>query len=100
MSKSTFASMVGRRTATKAFSAAVTAIALLAMAAPVMAYPAKIKNACRSDYNRFCPRLGEDSAALKACMRSAGGNISVKCRNALADGGYIPRKYHSSQLGH
>ena len=96
MSKPTFAPRVGRRT----FSAAVTIVASLATAWPVMAYPAKIKNACRGDYYRFCPKYGEDSPELKACMRSAGGNISVKCRDALADGGFIPRKYHSSKLGH
>ena len=87
------------RTAAKALSATVTIIALLATTTTVMAYPAKIKNACRGDYYRFCPKYGEDSPQLKACMRSAGGNISVRCRDALANGGYIPRKYHSSQLG-
>lgn len=65
----------------------------------VSAYSQRIKNACRGDYYRFCPGYGEDSPQLKACMRSAGGNISVRCRDALADGGYIPRKYHSSKLG-
>jgi hypothetical protein len=65
---------------------------------PAAAYSAKIKNACKADYHRFCPGYGEDSPQLKACMRSAGGNISVRCRDALADGGYIPRKYHSSNV--
>ena len=78
----------------------VTTIALMAMAAPALAYSAKVKNACRGDYYRFCPKYDEDSPQLKACMRSAGGNISRRCRDALADGGFIPRKYHSSVLGH
>lgn len=77
---------------------AATVLAIAAFAAPAAAYSQKIKNACKSDYLRFCPKYGEDSPQLKACMRSAGGNISARCRDALADGGYIPRKYHSSNL--
>jgi hypothetical protein len=80
-------------------AAAASVAALVVGSVAASAYPTKIKNACRTDYHRFCPGYGEDDPKLKACMRSAGGNISVKCRNALADGGYIPRKYHSSQLG-
>lgn len=75
--------------------AAAVALTFAAVATPAIAYPQKIKNACKSDYFRFCPKYGEDSPQLKACMRSAGGNISPRCRDALADGGYIPRKYHS-----
>jgi len=81
-----------------AIVAGLTIAALLAGTAGASAYSAKIKNACRSDYYRFCPGYDEDSPQLKACMRSAGGNISMRCRDALADGGYIPRKYHSSNL--
>lgn len=99
MSKSTIGPSCGCRMAKGALSVVVPIAALLAMNCAAHAYPAKVKNACRGDYYRFCPKYHEDSAELKACMRSAGGNISRKCRDALADGGFIARKYHSSILG-
>ncbi len=37
-----------------------------------------------------------ESPQLRACMRSAGANISRRCLDTLADAGEIPRKYHSS----
>lgn len=100
MSKLSFHSENGRRIATGALSAGVMMAVLLAAAGGAGAYTARVKSACRGDYYRFCPKMHEDSQQLKSCMRAAGGNISVGCRNALADGGYIDRKYHSSRLGH
>lgn len=61
------------------------------------AYSSRVKSACRSDFYRFCPSYKLDSPQLRSCMRSAGGNISQRCLDALADAGEIPRKYHSSQ---
>ncbi|MGQ0671889.1 MAG: hypothetical protein ACT4N2_03285 [Hyphomicrobium sp.] len=87
------------RIAPAARVAAASLAALLTLSVTAEAYTARVKSACRSDYYRFCPKYGEDSPQLKSCMRSAGANISRKCRDALADGGYIARKYHSSQLG-
>ena len=99
MQQSSLETKGASRIAKSALSAAITIAGLLAMTASAGAYTARVKSACKSDYYRFCPKYGEDSPQLKACMRSAGGNISVRCRDALADGGYIPRKYHSSNLG-
>jgi len=61
------------------------------------AYSSRVKSSCRSDFYRFCPSYKLDSPQLRSCMRSAGGNISQRCLDALADAGEIPRKYHSSQ---
>jgi hypothetical protein len=73
--------------------------ALGAASSVALAYPAKVRAACKSDYKEHCPKYGEDSPQLKACMRAAGGAISCRCRNALADTGYIARKYHCGQTG-
>lgn len=84
-------------------SALLSGLAVLAAlglgASLAVAYPAKVKSACKSDYKQFCPQYGEDSSQLKSCMRAAGGKISCRCRNALADTGYIARKYHCGKPG-
>lgn len=59
------------------------------------AFSARVKSACKSDFYKFCPSYKVDSPQLRACMRSAGGNLSRRCVDALADAGEIPRKYHS-----
>lgn len=71
--------------------------AALAAAGSAHAYSGKAKSACKSDFYKFCPSYKVDTPQLRACMRSAGGNISSRCLDALADAGEIPRKYHSSQ---
>lgn len=79
----------------------VTALAVgcaaLAAAGTAQAYSGKVKSACKSDFYKFCPSYKLDTPQLRACMRSAGGNISSRCLDALADAGEIARKYHSSQ---
>jgi hypothetical protein len=60
------------------------------------AHSAAVKAACKTDYYKFCPNYKLDTAQIKACMRSAGGNLSQRCIDALADAGEISRKYHSS----
>lgn len=67
----------------------------LAAAGDATAYSSRVKSACRGDFNKLCPSYKLDSPQLRACMRSAGGGISSRCRDALADSGEIPRKYHS-----
>ena len=68
-----------------------------AAAGAANAYSGRVKSACKSDFYKFCPSYKLESPQLRACMRSAGGNISSRCLDALADAGEIPRKYHSSQ---
>jgi hypothetical protein len=69
----------------------------LMVAGAANAYSGRVKSACKSDFYKFCPSYKLDSPQLRSCMRSAGGNISSRCLDALADAGDIPRKYHSSQ---
>ncbi len=59
------------------------------------AYSRRVKSACKGDFYRFCPSYKIGSSKLRSCMRSAGGNISRRCVDALANAGEVPRKYHS-----
>jgi hypothetical protein len=68
----------------------------LIAAGDASAYSSRVKSACKSDFYRFCPSYKLESPQLRACMRSAGANISRRCLDTLADAGEIPRKYHSS----
>jgi hypothetical protein len=68
----------------------------LTAAGDASAYSSRVKSACKSDFYRFCPSYKPESPQLRACMRSAGANISRRCLDTLADAGEIPRKYHSS----
>lgn len=70
-------------------------VSAVALAGSAGAYSARVKTACKSDFYRFCPAYKVGTPQLKACMRSAGGNVSRRCVDALADSGDIPRKYHS-----
>jgi hypothetical protein len=74
---------------------ATVVAAVSVTASGASAYSKRVKSACKSDFYRFCPAYGDNSPQLKACMRSAGGNISRRCIDALADSGEIPKKYHS-----
>ena len=67
----------------------------LVAAGDATAYSARVKSACKTDFYKFCPSYKRDSPQLRECMRSAGGNISSRCINALADAGEISRKYRS-----
>lgn len=75
--------------------AATAGIAVLAMTGGAMAYSAKVTSACRSDFKRFCPSYKAGTSEMRACMKSAGGNLSTRCIDALADAGEISMKYHS-----
>jgi hypothetical protein len=59
------------------------------------AHSARVTAACKGDFYKFCPSYKPDTPELRACMRAAGGNISTRCIDALADSGEIARKYHS-----
>lgn len=82
---------------TKIVAAIALGVAALAAASAANAYSGKVKSACKSDFYKFCPAYKIDTPQLRSCMRGAGGNISSRCLDALADAGEIPRKYHSSQ---
>lgn len=74
------------------FAFAATA-ALLASGAPASAHSKRVQNACKTDYHRFCPGYKVESNALRECMKSAGYNVSLGCRRALAADGEIPAKW-------
>ncbi|MGE0023674.1 MAG: hypothetical protein AB7S70_08605 [Hyphomicrobium sp.] len=82
---------------TRLMAALMAGMAALAAASAAHAYSGRVKSACKRDFYKFCPAYKVGSPELRACMRSAGGNISSRCLDALADAGDIPRKYHSSQ---
>jgi hypothetical protein len=67
----------------------------LVAAGDATAYTARVRSACKTDFYKFCPSYKPDSPQLRECMRSAGGNISNRCLDALADSGEISRKYRS-----
>ena len=80
---------------TRRFAIALAAALTVTAAGQASAYSARVKSACKSDFYRFCPSYKVGSTKLRSCMRSAGGNISRRCVDALANAGEIPRKYHS-----
>jgi hypothetical protein len=84
---------------TKIVAALAIGFGALAVTGAASAYTGRVKSACKADFYKFCPAYKPDSPQLRSCMRSAGGNISSRCLDALANAGDIPRKYHSSQRG-
>lgn len=80
----------------KAFSYLATGlVAIFFVTTQAAAYSSSVKRACKSDFYRFCPSYKVGSTKLRNCMRSAGGNLSRRCVDALANAGEISRKYHS-----
>jgi len=74
---------------------AALAASLALLSAEAGAYSKKVENACRGDYDRFCPAYKVGSPALRDCITLAGkrGSLSPTCFNALVDAGLVPRKY-------
>lgn len=54
-------------------------------------YSARVRRACKGDYNRFCPGYSLYGSELRRCMQSAGKAISKSCVRALVDAGEVPR---------
>ncbi len=73
----------------------LVSLAALVGADHANAYSRRVKTACKTDFYRFCPSYKIGSSKLRTCMRSAGGNISRRCIDALANAGEISRKHHS-----
>lgn len=73
--------------------AALFGLGLTAFDGSAFAHSKRVQNACRTDYHKFCPGYKVGSASLRECMQSAGMNISLGCRRALAAEGEIPAKY-------
>ena len=99
MSKSFVARSGASSRAKPKWAAALAGAALCSgalVSAAYAAHTAVVKAACKTDYYKFCPAYKVDTPQMRACMRSAGGNLSQRCIDALADAGEISRKYHSS----
>lgn len=78
--------------AAAAGSGALAVIGALGLSAgEASAHSQRVQNACRGDYNRFCPGYPVPSSALRQCMRSAGKALSKRCLDALVDEGEVPR---------
>ncbi len=54
-------------------------------------YSARVRRACKVDYNRFCPGYSLYGTEIRRCMQSAGKRISKRCIRALVDAGEVPR---------
>lgn len=53
---------------------------------------AKVRDACRDDYLRFCPSYEPESPKGRQCMRQMGRRLSKQCIDALANAGQIRRR--------
>lgn len=70
---------------------AITGIAPAFAAKDSGPFSSRVRNACKGDYNRFCPGYNLYSHELRRCMQSAGKRISKGCVRALVDAGEVPR---------
>lgn len=55
--------------------------------AQARSYPEYVKSACKQDFRKFCRPYGEESAALRQCMRRAAEDLSRRCQDALERSG-------------
>ncbi len=67
-------------------TAALMSVAIAAAPADAR-YPQFVKNACKSDFKKFCRSYDEESAALRQCMRRSAERLSRKCQDALERSG-------------
>ena len=52
----------------------------------------RVRDACSSDYFRFCSQYKPESTQTRACMRANGRSLSSGCISALVDAGIIDRR--------
>lgn len=72
--------------------AAIAFASAMTVAAPAVAYTAKVENACRADYFQNCPGYPLGSASLRLCMESKSKQISRGCADALVKAGLVDRR--------
>jgi predicted deacylase len=58
---------------------------------PASAVSQRVQNACKKDYNRFCPGYALETPQLRACMQQVGKRLSPRCVDALVDAGEMNR---------
>ena len=78
-------------------AAAVAACAAFFLAAPAMAYSAKVRNACAGDYQNFCAQYAPNSTELRRCFESNRKGLTRTCVTALVDAGEVPAKYRKKR---
>ena len=66
-------------------------IILLVSVPALAAITERVKQDCRTDYQRYCSAYGVGSEALRACMSRSIRKVSRACVNALADAGEISK---------
>lgn len=86
-----FAFKIVRSVSTAPLFAALAVLALSDSTASA-AVPGYVKQACKSDYKKFCPDYELDSPALRACMVGISHQLSPKCSDALERSGESKRK--------
>lgn len=60
---------------------------------PARALDANVRNACVSDYFRFCAYTVPGSASCKACFRQVGRRLSHQCRAAIKNSSEFASEY-------
>ena len=58
---------------------------------PSHAVSAKVKQSCKGDYKRLCPKYKVGSPQLRACMEAKQYELSSGCVDALIDSGEVNR---------
>ena len=62
---------------------------LISVLCVALAVAYSCKNACATDYKKYCGEYGLETAALKSCMDRNGKKLSKTCVNALVRGGQV-----------
>jgi len=78
-------------------AAAAMACGTLVLAAPAMAYSAKVRNACAGDYQNFCAQYAPNSTELRRCFESNRKGLTRTCVSALVDAGEVPARYRKKK---
>ncbi len=91
MNKAMRAGLVALAATTASYTMDTFTFTTGAMAASGGPYSARVRRACKGDYNRFCPGYSLYGTELRRCMQAAGYSISQRCIRALVDAGEIPR---------
>lgn len=69
---------------------AISAVLLISLPA-VAAISERVKQDCRTDYQRYCSDYSVGSEALRACMSRSIKKVSNMCVKALVDSGEMSR---------
>ena len=68
-----------------AMSATLTLAASLATIVPAAAASERVRNACTSDYLKFCSQYDPDGHQTVSCMQRHGNRLSRACRVAFQE---------------